>query len=138
MTQQSPKSKSNDLKYEFSLRVNYITFNFYSIELQETLNLEWTWDTKNRLILTVGKPTMTKMYIWRYSQEFNDDDFKHHLSPSKKVLNLINLSLLLLQVNKFTNIPKFWRSSSRTLINVFSFLFLVYRDKAKNPRKAKT
>ena len=120
------------------LSVNYITFNFYSIELEETLKSIWTSDTKNRLILIVDKPIMTKMYFSFYIQEFNDDDFKHQPSPSKKVFLLINLSLLVHQVNKCISIRKFWQSSSWMPINVIFFLTLVYRDRFRNTKKPKS
>lgn len=120
------------------LRVNYITFNFYSIELEETLKLIWTSDTKNPLIPIVDKPTMTKMYFSFNSQEFNDDDFKHQPSPSKKVFPLINLSSAVQQVNKCTSIRKFWQSSSWMPTNVIFFQALVYRSKDRNPKKPKS
>lgn len=120
------------------LRVNYITFNFYSIELEETLKSIWTSDTKNPLILTVDKPTMTKMYFSFNFQEFNDDDFKHQPSPSKKVFSLINLSSVVLQVSKCTSIRKFWQSSSWMPTNVIFFQALVYRDRVRNTKKPKS
>jgi hypothetical protein len=100
---------------------DYITILIFPLNRknkEKLTKIKWILDTKNPSIRIEDKPITIQMYFFIKLKEFNDDDFKHQCSSSKKVKFSIKISLAISMVNNYTNIPKFWRSSYPKSIKV--------------------